>query len=403
MRARGCVACAVVGAVVAAGAPARAFATDYFVSTSGSNNASGTSKDAPFKTIGRALSLVNPGDTIYVRPGTYSAAHVASRDGTAEAPIRLVGDVDGAIFGVSGAVTLSWNQLDALVVTADYFELHNIRFAGTRIGVTWTNASGGRMVGCTLDGCHGMNMLANGSEVSFERSLSVDARGPGITVGSGSRVLITDSEVRASSHDGIVVATGGSAEVVRCDIGSNRHDGIDVQGGSAVVVSCLVSGNSNSGISVSSGSGATLAVWNSTVVSNKNSGVNAAAGTSLVKNCILTHNSNYGIRAGGAVDAGYNLYFGNKSGVVQGITLSATDITADPLFADKARYTLDAASPAANAGTTPDVRVASDLLGRARPGGGRYDLGAYETDAPTDTAVVPVRVVRWREVGADEE
>lgn len=381
---------------------ARVQADTYYVSTTGNDAASGTTTGAPFKTVTKALSVVSPGDTIYVCPGTYSGAHLATRSGTAVSPIRLIGDSDGAIFGSPGVVTLSWNPLDALVITADYFEIHNIRITSTRIGVTWTNVVGGRMVGCTLESCHHMNMLANGSEVSVEASEIREARGPGITVGSGSTLTISDSKVLVSSHDGIVVSTGGRADIFRCSISNNRQDGIDVQGGSARIISCLVSANSNSGVSISTGSNATLEVWNSTVVSNKNSGVNAPAGSSVVRNCILTGNSNYGITTSASMDASYNLFYGNKSGIVKGISLSATDLVADPLFADKALYTLDPASPAINAGTSPGVPVTLDLVGMPRPGGGRYDLGAYESDAPIERAAIPVRVVRWREVGGNE-
>lgn len=384
-------------------APAsRARADTYYVSTTGNDASSGTTTNAPFKSVTKALSVVNPGDTIYVRPGTYSGAHLAARSGTAESPIRLIGDSDGAIFGTPGVVTLSWNPRDALVITADYFELHNIRITSTRIGVTWTNVVGGRMVGCTLESCHHMNMLANGSEVSVEKSEIREARGPGITVGSGSILTISDSKVLVSSHDGIVVSTGGRAEILRCNISNNRQDGVDVQGGSARIVSCLVSANSNSGVSISTGGSATLEVWNSTVVSNRNSGVNAPAGSSVVRNCILTGNSNYGITTSASMDASYNLFYANKSGVVKGIALSATDIVADPLFDDKTLYTLDPASPAINAGVSPGVPVTLDLVGMPRPGGGRYDLGAYESDAPVEPTAIPVRVVRWREVGATE-
>ncbi len=47
-----------------------ASATTYYVAPSGSDSAAGTSQ-APFKTIQRATNLVNPGDTVIVRDGTY--------------------------------------------------------------------------------------------------------------------------------------------------------------------------------------------------------------------------------------------------------------------------------------------------------------------------------------------
>lgn len=49
--------------------PARA--TTYYVATDGNDNANGLSLETPFKTIQKAANIVNPGDTVLVREGTY--------------------------------------------------------------------------------------------------------------------------------------------------------------------------------------------------------------------------------------------------------------------------------------------------------------------------------------------
>jgi len=46
------------------------FATQYYVSTDG-NDANAGTKDLPFATIFKAISIISPGDTIFVRGGTY--------------------------------------------------------------------------------------------------------------------------------------------------------------------------------------------------------------------------------------------------------------------------------------------------------------------------------------------
>jgi len=51
--------------------PASAQAATYYVSTSGSDSNAGSSS-APFKTIQKAANIVNPGDTVIVRDGTYT-------------------------------------------------------------------------------------------------------------------------------------------------------------------------------------------------------------------------------------------------------------------------------------------------------------------------------------------
>jgi len=52
--------------------PASAAAATYYVATNGSDSNSGTSVSSPFKTMQHAADLTNPGDTVYVRGGTYT-------------------------------------------------------------------------------------------------------------------------------------------------------------------------------------------------------------------------------------------------------------------------------------------------------------------------------------------
>jgi MYXO-CTERM domain-containing protein len=70
-------------------AAGRAGATDYYVTTTGapgavgSNANAGTSAAAPFATIARAVQLVQPGDTIFLRGGTYPTYNIPLRSGQA--------------------------------------------------------------------------------------------------------------------------------------------------------------------------------------------------------------------------------------------------------------------------------------------------------------------------------
>src|SRR5579859_170992 len=72
-------------AVLAAGtwaAPALASGHVYYVATGGNDNAAGT-QAAPWKTIGRAARSVMPGDTVYVRGGTYNETIDVNQSGSA--------------------------------------------------------------------------------------------------------------------------------------------------------------------------------------------------------------------------------------------------------------------------------------------------------------------------------
>ena len=57
-------------------------AATYYVSPSGNDSSSGL-LGAPFKTIQKAANIVNPGDTVIVKDGTYTGGITQRRGGTA--------------------------------------------------------------------------------------------------------------------------------------------------------------------------------------------------------------------------------------------------------------------------------------------------------------------------------
>lgn len=63
----------------------------YYVSPTGSDTNSGSST-SPFKTFAKAVSILKPGDTLQVTPGTYSEALIVSVSGTSTAPINVIGN-----------------------------------------------------------------------------------------------------------------------------------------------------------------------------------------------------------------------------------------------------------------------------------------------------------------------
>lgn len=71
-------------------------ATNYYVSTSGSDSNAGTSASTAFKTIEKAVSKASAGSTIYILAGTYtygtnfSGTIKLSSSGTSSAPITIV-------------------------------------------------------------------------------------------------------------------------------------------------------------------------------------------------------------------------------------------------------------------------------------------------------------------------
>jgi hypothetical protein len=102
----------------------------YYVSTSGSDTNPGTST-APFKTFAKAVSVLAPGDTLQVMPGTYYESLRMTKSGTAAAPINVIGN--GAIVNMQGSKTTG------IKITGSYVNLSNfevIRATDAGIGVS---------------------------------------------------------------------------------------------------------------------------------------------------------------------------------------------------------------------------------------------------------------------------
>lgn len=93
----------------------------YYVSTTGRDTNSGTSS-APFKTFAKAVSVLAPGDTLQVKPGSYYEPLMLNKSGTATAPINVIGN--GAIVNVRGTETT------AIKISGSYVNLSNFEVTG---------------------------------------------------------------------------------------------------------------------------------------------------------------------------------------------------------------------------------------------------------------------------------
>ncbi|QYK47256.1 MAG: VCBS repeat-containing protein [Phycisphaeraceae bacterium] len=355
-------------------------ATDYFVSTAGKDTNSGTSVAAPFKTITKALSLAGAGDTIYIRPGTYQAAHVVSRSGAPGKPLRIVGDIAGEVFGTKGTVIIRNPPGTALTIKGmDHVEISNVRVARAKVGIEWTKSSGGKLVACDLANATSTNLVAAASEIEIRDSIVRGSKGVGISAETGTELRVVNTRIYGNHDDGIAAEAGSDVECWNCEVYSNRKDGIDTRGGKVVVVNSLLRNNTGAGLAASKGSDAELTVWHCTIARNKGDGVSADAGVTRIYNTILAHNTGFGFDLSGAkAETDFNLYFSNLAGNKRGLALAKNETTADPLFLSSSVYSLKAGSPAINKGQNPEPSVTDDLAGSVRPEGGRYDIGAYE-------------------------
>ncbi|MEO8155908.1 MAG: choice-of-anchor Q domain-containing protein [Rhizobacter sp.] len=87
----------------------------FYVDPAGSDNNNGTSTTTPFRTVARAVSMVNPGDIIEVRAGTYIETLTIGRPGSSSAWITIRGYAGDArpIIKSTGSLPTIWFYTNA--------------------------------------------------------------------------------------------------------------------------------------------------------------------------------------------------------------------------------------------------------------------------------------------------
>jgi len=119
-------------------AQARADGHTYYVATNGNDSAAGT-LDAPWRSIGRAARGVMPGDSVYVRGGTYNETIDVNTSGSAAAGPIVFASYPGEKAAVSGAglavpanaMRGLWNLNNVSYVTVQGFDIGNYSTSST--------------------------------------------------------------------------------------------------------------------------------------------------------------------------------------------------------------------------------------------------------------------------------
>ena len=249
-------------------------AANYYVATNGSDNASGMDIDHPFATLRKAVGLVNPGDLVYVRGGTYVVTQTVamSRSGNAAQPIRVQAyPGEYPVFDFSGES--SGNGLNP---SGNYWQLYGLEIFNTA--------------------SHGLLITGNCNIV--ERCVTYGCRDSGTeiyTPGSYNLVVNCDSyrNYDATNHgenaDGFTAKFGvGPGNVFSgCRSWENSDDGWDLwmATNTVVISNCWSFGNGSN-------------YWNDTAFAGDGNGFklggNYVPGAHRVMNCVAFGNHQAG-------------------------------------------------------------------------------------------------------------
>jgi Ca-dependent carbohydrate-binding module xylan-binding/Disaggregatase related len=340
--------------------------TDFFISP------------ASQLTIESASKLAKPGDIIHLAPGNYRGDIVTAASGTASAPITYVSDVPGAakinISGSSATGMAWWNKGSNVIIKGVQVDGSNTSwrfgFYGTGSDSTVINS----IVHDILSNTTAFNAAqANGAGgAAIEMDNYAGATNSSV-IGNLIYNIGPDSVPASSLVHGIYQITSGNVlnNVAYNVVGS----GITLWHGAKNIniANNTIDGARNIGIVVGSGdsggtstSGDYVTVENN-IVTNSRGGIYEAGVTGIhnfYKNNLLFND-----RLGGYLD--FRLQ--------HGLTHTGT-VFADPKYVNAAAhdYRLLSGSPAIDTGTSIGA-PSTDFSGVARPSGGGFDIGSYES------------------------
>jgi hypothetical protein len=148
--------------------PPVSYTREWVVSPTGSDSAAGSAA-APFRTIGKAVSVVGPGERITVKAGTYAeriAIEGNVKGGTAAAPIRLQGEgmpriIPGGSNSSMVAIRKPYWQMDGFDVDAQ---------GSSKMGVVFYDAT---TTGSVLSGSKVHNGVAGAAVTTFQYATGV--------------------------------------------------------------------------------------------------------------------------------------------------------------------------------------------------------------------------------------
>jgi hypothetical protein len=331
-------------------APSRGNA--YYVAPNGRDSNPGTLAQ-PWRSIDKAVDTLRPGERAFVRRGVYRENVQLNRPGTAARPITL------AAYGRERPVIS--HPAGPLEIDTAYWRIRGFVLQRAR-GTSSTNVY-------FESGAHHVEL--SNSEVRYSQDQGI----------------FSEEETHHLHILGNRIHTNGLGHVS----GQHQSHGIYLQGRLHLAANNVVFSHPfGFGIQVYDQNSRSILV-NNTVTGAAHSGIvvggEGGVDNITIRNNILAFNAKYGVQTDsdcprGPVAIDSNVIFGNGDGAIQrgcSQLRVGTNVLADPRFASRQRrnFRLRPGSPAIDSARR-DFAPRTDILGRKRPRGRGYDIGAFE-------------------------
>jgi parallel beta-helix repeat protein len=359
----------------------------YYVATDGDDSSPGT-EEQPFRTINKGISVLEPGDTTYVKVGTYDEMLQGFSSGTSwDAPITVAAYPGHTVIVRPSPATfvVSFVACQYVIVDGFIFDGTNVQHDTVKL---LSDAHYIRIKDCEIKNAPAYgNGILIASSCNYNEFIHLEVHsnggaghGHGLYI-EGSYNLVEGCDVHDNSNFGVHIYNGYSGRtanhnVVRKNrVYDNASFGILLGSGeNNIAYNNIVWGN-GSGFKIGD-NGVNSEAYNNTVYNNSGTGILifSESNGAIVRNNIVYQNGNSIQDQGSGTTQDHNL------------------IDVDPKFVDVSAYDfhLRPTSPAIDSGIILN-EVADDFAGVSRPRGGGYDIGAYES--PFSTRVRDLRVI----------
>jgi Right handed beta helix region len=416
---------ALCGSLMAVLVSAGAQATDYGVSSTGSDSATGQS-GAPWATIQHAIGKVKAGDTVTVEDGTYAGLACDTVSGTAAAPIvfKSRNKWGAKITSATSGSSQDWVQFSSCsYITFDGFE------------VSGAPRSGIAILGNKNDGSDARGVVIQNSYSHNNGGTTVSGRHDGIFSGFALDLTIRANKVDTTGEHGIYVSnaadnpaivgnvvsnTGANCIQINADLSTGgdglisnwRIEGNTVQtckGAAAINLDGAIHGialnnviynAAKGGFTLFQGDGAEAShdnvIVNNTVYdpNGSRSAIQIADGADnnvVFNNIFISKSAAFEVQAATGLMHDYNIVSGFDGGSASAHESTVSTANAASLFAGASSGNLQLASGSAaiDKGAAKYAGASApttDIRNATRPSGAADDLGAYEYGASRPAA-----------------
>lgn len=202
---------------------------DWYVSISGNDGNDGKTTLTPFLTLAKANSVVSPGSTVHIMPGTYTGGSITiSTGGTPLQHITWKADQPGSVFlSMTGG-----SDPRVLYVPASYIDFYGLDITGDKtiagFGV-WTSGNFITLNQCTI---HDIYFATN----TYTKLAGVEQDTVGVGLVINACTIYNIGDGTQSTHTAYVINSGGSFTMnnsvcygIASAPGVDYQEGIDVQ------------------------------------------------------------------------------------------------------------------------------------------------------------------------------